>query len=458
MRLILLQLNCDKIAILLSALRFFSLIDEAIETVIKRNDNTHIQLLCRVKNLRNVLKFCRFKRVGDDDGFGLNLEDGIASGNYLYHGEGFANGDCGMEIKNMKEYDKVQWRCFVGLWDYDDAMNDKLADDKKKLYKHSAVVDASNDWNKLKSEFYFHYQNLMSNFLFTLVLNEDTDLYLVDNQSAVIQCNANNPFDYCWFQHPVHRILSVSDKKPSSDDDNYQYYGEGFILGHCGIKIKRLYFADAGNWKCGVGRVSELMKEAVKTIKVDVRASFMMALTKQIEDFSKNSIALQCQAIPKGSSLASCHFLTPSGEAFSISEKVTKSDAIDGNYYFDPNRKLSDGFCTVVINELDKNEHSGKWICSGRIFGQDDESYDSIYVTVDGLRGASFSYLSLVIVLPLVAILALSALGFQQYRKRRSNVRSSEASDDISMHTIGSNNTETTTSSEDSRESTSHLA
>lgn len=108
--------------------------------------------MCRIKNFKNILKFCRFERVGDDDGFGLNLEDGIASGNYRYYGEGFGQGECGLEIKNMNRNDKTQWKCFVGLVDYDDAMNAKVLEESKKFYKHSSVLDASDDWNKLKSK------------------------------------------------------------------------------------------------------------------------------------------------------------------------------------------------------------------------------------------------------------------------------------------------------------------
>lgn len=233
------------------------------------------------------------------------------------------------------------------------------------------------------------------------------------------------------------------------------------MLGHCGIRIKRFHYSDGGEWKCGVGRTTESMKEAVKTIKVEVKASLMMAITKQIEDLSGNSIVLQCRAIPKGSSLASCHFLMPGGEAFSINEKVTRDAAIDGNYYFDPNRQLSDGYCSVVIKELKQNIHAGKWMCSGRIFGHDDESYDSIYVTVDGVREsgnavqqASFSYLSLAIVLPLIAVLALSIFGYQKW-KRRQQVQN-DALDEISMHTISSSSTESTCGSEHSIVATSN--
>lgn len=52
----------------------------------------------------------------------------------------------------MNRNDKTQWKCFVGLVDYDDAMNAKVLEESKKFYKHSSVLDASDDWNKLKSK------------------------------------------------------------------------------------------------------------------------------------------------------------------------------------------------------------------------------------------------------------------------------------------------------------------
>lgn len=142
--------------------------DEAIETIVKRADKS-VQLLCHVKNLKNVLTFCRFERVDDDDdGFGLNLEDGLASGNYRYFGQGFAKGDCGLEIidMNINLIDKTQWNCIVGLTDAADAMNDKIAAQDKKVYKHSSVLDASDNWDSLKSNLLniFKYEMLFIKF------------------------------------------------------------------------------------------------------------------------------------------------------------------------------------------------------------------------------------------------------------------------------------------------------
>lgn len=123
--------------------------DETIETVVKR-DKDNAQLLCRIKNLKNVMKFCRFERLGDDE-FGLNLEDGIGVDNYRYYGQGLAYGECGLQINNLSLIDKTQWKCYLGLVDASDEMKN-IPEDQKKVYKHSSVLDASDDWNKLKSE------------------------------------------------------------------------------------------------------------------------------------------------------------------------------------------------------------------------------------------------------------------------------------------------------------------
>lgn len=91
------------------------------------------------------------------------------------------------------------------------------------------------------------------------------------NQSAVIKCRTNNPFDYCWFQNPSGQVFSVIDKKTqNSDNDDLQYNGNGFQQGQCGVKIKKFQVSHVGKWKCGVGLSSMSMKEAVKMIHVSV--------------------------------------------------------------------------------------------------------------------------------------------------------------------------------------------
>lgn len=259
----------------------------------------------------------------------------------------------------------------------------------------------------------------------------------------MIECNSNNPFDYCWIQHPTGKIISVSDKKKKDETDDFHYHGEGFHLGECVVTIKMLTYADAGEWKCGVGRSKEASKEAIKIFKVEVTDTALKAMTKQVEDVTSNSVHLTCQSIPLRTPLQSCHFLKPDGTGFSINEKTIEAEAIDGLYYFNPNRKLSDGYCTVIIKKLN-SKHTGKWICSGKLLGIDEEQYDSIYVIVDKTKYASFSFLSIVIVLPTLTILALATFGYKKYRKRQFG--RSERMDQISINTTATN---TSNNSED---------
>ena len=177
-----------------------------------------------------------------------------------------------------------------------------------------------------------------------------------------------------------------------------------------------------------------------------------MAIVKEIQFFSSKSILIECRAIPIGSALTSCHFIMPNGQAFSINEKVTERQAIDGIYYFNSNKKLSDGFCTVIIKQLNKIDHGGKWLCGGRLLGHNQESYDTINVTVDVLRGASFSYLSMMIMLPVIFVLGSSAFVYNKWKQRQQRIHDATL-DEISMHTVSSSNTEITTSSEQSGQS-----
>lgn len=87
----------------------------------------------------NALKFCRFERI---DGFGINLEDGTVLENYRSYGQGLDFGECGLEITKMTASDKTQWKCFVGL----------MASAPIAYKTLTAVIDASDFWNKLKSE------------------------------------------------------------------------------------------------------------------------------------------------------------------------------------------------------------------------------------------------------------------------------------------------------------------
>lgn len=137
--------------------------EEAIETTVKRSDN-NIQLLCNIKNMKNKSVFCRFERLGAES-FGINLMDGTFFENYRYYGNGLDHGCCGLEISNMKQADKAQWTCIIGLMDAEDVLK-KIPEGDKRIYKYSSILDASDDWNKIKSENNLEFQHHLTNLKF----------------------------------------------------------------------------------------------------------------------------------------------------------------------------------------------------------------------------------------------------------------------------------------------------
>lgn len=137
---------------------------EYIETTVTKT-SSKINFKCQVKNLKHLMQYCRFVRV--DDNFGLNLVDGIGVDRYQYYGDGMKNGDCGMEIMNPNAGHMTQWKCYIGMMDVDDAANVKIADVNKRIYKYSALMDASDDWENLKSKFTFC---LLLSFTFSILL------------------------------------------------------------------------------------------------------------------------------------------------------------------------------------------------------------------------------------------------------------------------------------------------
>lgn len=154
---------------------------------------------------------------------------------------------------------------------------------------------------------------------------DEVDFYVQNNQSAILRCDANQIFDYCWFMHPTGKVLSVPENRDERDKDSdiYEYYGNGFHLGECSIKFKTLNPADAGEWKCGVGNAKRSSTEATKTFNIRVISSGMRTVAKQINEFSNGPLMIECHTVPKGIPLEYCRFLTPSGFGFSINENIT---------------------------------------------------------------------------------------------------------------------------------------
>lgn len=70
-----------------------------------------ISLLCKLENSDRQIKVCRFLRLADY--YALNVDNGLGSDRYRFHGMGLADGECGITIDNPKDEDKGLWKCFI---------------------------------------------------------------------------------------------------------------------------------------------------------------------------------------------------------------------------------------------------------------------------------------------------------------------------------------------------------
>lgn len=52
------------------------------------------------------------------------------------------------------------------------------------------------------------------------------------------------------------------------------------------------------------------------------------------------------------------------------------------NYYFNPNRKLTTGYCSIIVKKIERAQHQGQWMCAARSRGSNLESSDEFRVSV----------------------------------------------------------------------------
>lgn len=117
---------------------------------------------------------------------------------------------------------------------------------------------------------------------------------------------------------------------------------------------------------------------------MDVRTTdpLIVAEMPQIDVNQGDSFKLECHTIADHLPLQQCHFVTPTGTGFSIDETVTSDNSL-GAYYFNPNRKMRSGWCSLIVKRARK-EHSGAWQCLAKSPSWDMEGIDTMVVQVRG--------------------------------------------------------------------------
>ena len=102
---------------------------------------------------------------------------------------------------------------------------------------------------------------------------------------------------------------------------------------------------------------------------------------------------------------------------------ILQSPLLD-NYHFNPNRKMTSGYCSIIVKKVDRAQHQGEWTCAAKLIGSDSECSDEFRVTVydsnisvAGISGMAFAVTVLIGVIAFVT--------YQRYRRTYNNPRRS---------------------------------
>lgn len=118
------------------------------------------------------------------------------------------------------------------------------------------------------------------------------------------------------------------------------------------------------------------------------------------------------------------------------------------NYYFNPNRHMTSGYCSIIIKQVDRSHHQGQWMCATRIVGADEESSDEFRVTVFESTISTASTSGMLFAFSLI-ITGLIFITYQRYRQTYNARRTTQMtqptvvshvanSDDLSISSRGS--------------------
>lgn len=115
------------------------------------------------------------------------------------------------------------------------------------------------------------------------------------------------------------------------------------------------------------------------------------------------------------------------------------------NYYFNPNRKMSSGYCSIIVKKVDRSQQ-GQWTCVAKLQGSDSESSDEFRVTVfdSNMSVASVTGMIFAVIFLIGGIIFITYRGYRQkYNQRRSTshtvVTYVTSTDAISIHSYSSN-------------------
>lgn len=128
------------------------------------------------------------------------------------------------------------------------------------------------------------------------------------------------------------------------------------------------------------------------------------------------------------------------------------------NYYFNPNRKMSSGYCSIIVKKVDRSHHQGQWTCVAKLQGSDIESSDEFRVTVfdSNMSVASVTGMIFAVIFLIGGIIFITYRGYRQKYNQRRNTRQTvvtyvTSTDAISIYSRSSNGSESNLQINDSQ-------
>lgn len=91
--------------------------------------------------------------------------------------------------------------------------------------------------------------------------------------------------------------------------------------------------------------------------------------------------------------------------------------AILETYYFNPNRKRLDGYCSLIIKHATK-AHTGLWTCAAKVTGRNEESLDDFTIVVLDNKLSVASIIGMVLGAAFI-FGGVIAIGIRGYKRRQ---------------------------------------
>ncbi|KAM3968278.1 uncharacterized protein ACR2FA_007370 [Aphomia sociella] len=386
-----------------------------------------LHLYCNILHTVKNITFCRFQKTGDTVGF--NVKDGLSDGSHSYYGDGFHAKHCGMTVENPTHNDYTTWRCSVGVkqWINTHIENQTPLQALVNVPQQSGHMTIKNNTRADGST--------------------ERIIFVEENVTFSINCQANVSLTYCWFQHP--NGSQFTPLQFVNEEQQFWYTGESLEVGNCGITFVHVKQEDAGQWTCHMGPRSHSGIEITDQVTVRVTGP-LAANTKEISARVGGSVTLYCHTSNGNRPLNYCRFLSPSNLGITIDETVAQENAILGRYYFTPERNPDYGDCSLTIDPVHK-EDFGEWTCAAVISQLVAEARDNIQLNIDNSSSLSRAgIIGMVIGISVLVVILIVYVGYKRnwnvpfWRGNNSTSRNPQVQDNRSSVSSSGSSTQDT--------------